>query len=81
MQDENIYQWVSANDAKLRNLFPEQWTRSEELDMMRIGEGLRDLGCDWYSVPQLLECCMTLAAYGIVETNDELVRRVARKVH
>lgn len=68
--------WFRENEAKLRGLFPTNFTPIDQTMLLRAGFALKLLGVNWRSVDELTKIFAYFAAIGVVEILDgKLLRR------
>jgi hypothetical protein len=78
--------WLIANEDKLQQAFPEQWTALDSLNAIAVGTKLRRLGVDWYGDDELTFVLAVMQRVGIMRIGvgsmpyhrDELVQVVKR---
>lgn len=74
----------SINDLKnkdfeeIKNLFPESWTHHKNLDILKIGFGLKLNGIDWRTEKDLGAFMVFARTVGLIEIDAYLVRRGLR---
>jgi hypothetical protein len=69
-------EWMRENLSKLKAIFPETWTHSENVSMLKWGYQLKVVGVDWRSEQELVNVMVYLTKVGVVQVNNEqLIRR------
>lgn len=66
--------WLKANESGLKKLLPETWTHVSNLNMLKIGFGLKLLNVDWRSREDLANIMAFLTRTRFILMDDMLVR-------
>lgn len=67
------YEWLRANEDKLRNLVPEAPTLIDLTFFMRLGFGLKLMGVEWNDYDQVSDICSILTRFGVMQAEFVVV--------
>lgn len=69
------YDWLTKNEDALKNLFPETWTHTANLQVLPLMWNLKMLGVEYSNNDQLAQVLMMLEKFRIVVRDGALIRR------
>lgn len=58
--------WVRENESEIKNLLPKTWTHMHNLNILKIGFGLKLIGIDWRSEDEFGKIMVFLEKIGIM---------------
>lgn len=71
---ENI-EWVRKNEVELKKLFPKDWTKASDLNILQIGFGLKLCGVEWRTDQELLNALAAIEKKQLLQRDGAMVRR------
>ncbi len=73
--------WLRENESKIRDLLPGVWTHAHNINMLKIGFGLKLIGIDWRSQIELVNIMVMLEKLGmILRRNTYQIRAINRSI-
>ncbi len=58
--------WVREHEAEIKEIFPSTWTHMLNLNVLKIGFGLKLIGIDWRSDQEFTNIMVYLEKIGII---------------
>lgn len=73
--------WFRENESKIRALLPDVWTHIHNINMLKIGFGLKVIGVDWRSQTELASIMVLFEKLGILlRRNTYQIRVINRSI-
>lgn len=72
--------WIRANENRLKEVFPENWTDARHVNLLRIASDLRLIGIPWTKVQQVPNILAFLERIKIIERIGDNFRRNPRSL-
>ena len=72
--------WLTANESKIKALFPEELTNIQDLNGIKIGSELRKMGVDWRSEKEFEMIMVFFQQLGFVIRNEQKVQRNPKSI-
>jgi hypothetical protein len=67
---------MRENLTKLKNIFPETWTHTANINWLGVGFNLKLVGVDWRSEAELANCMAFMEKTGVIQRREmHLIRR------
>ncbi len=67
-------EWLRANEDAIKKLLPDKWTDITQLQGVRIGSKLKELGVEYNSEEQFARIMIFMEKIGIVQAKGNRVR-------
>ena len=62
--------WLSRNEDNIKRILPDTWTLLDNLNVLKLGMGLKLAGIDWRSPEELVKVMVFLERIGFLERRN-----------
>jgi len=67
-------EWVKENEDKIKKVFPNTFTHMQNLNMLKIGFGLKIIGIDWRTYHELSNAMVFFEKSGLLLRQDNCIK-------
>ncbi|MEW6999208.1 hypothetical protein AADZ86_16100 [Colwelliaceae bacterium BS250] len=67
--------WLKTNEANIKAIFPLQWTEIKNLNGLKLGCDLKNLGVDWSSEKEFEMIMVFIEKLGFIMRDGQAIKR------